>query len=360
MAEVTERDVLNALSKVNDPELMRDLVTLNMVKEVKISSGQVAVKIELTTPACPLRGKIQSDVEEAIKAVPGVTGVSVDFGAQVRAAPKAHGDLIPYVKNVVLVGAGKGGVGKSTCSVNLAVALARSGAKVGLLDADFYGPSVPLMTGLKQKPVSRDGKTLEPLEAHGLKVMSIGLLVDPDQALVWRGPMLHGALIQLLRDVNWGELDYLVLDLPPGTGDIALTLSQQVRAAGVVLVTTPQDVSIADVLKAKQMFDKVNVPILGLVENMSNYVCPHCSHETAIFNRGGGRKASEAMGIPFLGEIPLDLKVREGGDSGVPIVAGAPDSPQAKAFVEMAQNIAGQVSQQALRVRLPTFQQQVS
>lgn len=357
MAQVSERDVFNALSKVNDPELMRDLVSLNMVKEVKVDGGRVAVKIELTTPACPLKGKVQSDVEAAIKALPGVSGVSVEFGAQVRAGVKARGDLLPKVKHVVLVGAGKGGVGKSTCAVNLALALQREGASVGLLDADFYGPSVPMMLGLKQRPVSFDGKTLEPLEAFGLKVMSIGLLVDPDQALIWRGPMLHGALTQLFRDVNWGQLDYLVVDLPPGTGDVPLSISQQVRAAGAVLVTTPQDVSLADVMKAKLMFDKVSIPVLGMVENMSNFVCPHCRQATPIFDTGGGKRACEAMGIPFLGDIPLDLAVRVGGDKGLPIVEGEPESPQATAFREMARNIAGQISKEALKVKLPVIGQ---
>ncbi|HEY3448450.1 MAG TPA: Mrp/NBP35 family ATP-binding protein [Myxococcales bacterium] len=357
MAQVSERDVLNALSKVNDPDLNRDLVSLNMVKDLKVDGGQVSVKIELTTPACPLKAKIQNDVETAIKAVPGVSGVQVTMGATVRGAAKQKEDLLPQVKNVVLVGAGKGGVGKSTCAVNLAVALKNEGAAVGLLDADFYGPSMPIMLGIKERPVSKDGKTLEPIVAHGLKAMSIGLLVDPDQALIWRGPMLHGALIQLFRDVNWGALDYLIVDLPPGTGDVPLSISQQIRAAGAVLVTTPQDVSLADVMKAKLMFDKVNIPVLGMVENMSNFICPHCHQATPIFDVGGGRRASEAMGIPFLGEIPLDLVVRQGGDKGVPIVVGMPDSPQSKAFQDMARNIAGQVSKQAMQVKLPVFGQ---
>ncbi len=213
------------------------------------------------------------------------------------------------------------------------------------------------MTGIRRKPVSRDGKTLDPLEAHGMRVMSIGFLVDPDQALVWRGPMLHGALMQLVRDVNWGELDYLVLDLPPGTGDVALSISQQVRAAGAVLVTTPQDVALADVVRAKQMFDKVHIPVLGIVENMSQFVCPHCQQGTPIFDHGGGRKASEVMGIPFLGELPLDLKVRQAGDRGVPVVVGVPDSPEAEAFLSIARSIAGRISTENARVRLPVIGQ---
>lgn len=357
---VSEAAVLAAMSKVMDPELHVDLVKAGMVKDVRVSGDTVKLKIELTTPACPLKGKIQADAEAALKAVPGLKSFDIEWGAQVRAAGGGvpGGALLPQVKNVILVGAGKGGVGKSTVALNLATALAMHGAKVGLLDADFYGPSVPLMTGLAdKKPVSPDGKSLDPLLAHGLKVMSIGFLVEADQALIWRGPMLHGALMQLVRDVNWGELDYLVLDLPPGTGDVALSLSQSIRAAGAVLVTTPQDVALADVVRAKQMFDKVHIPVLGIVENMSQFVCPNCSHVTPIFNHGGGRKAAEMFGIPFLGEIPLDLKVRESGDSGVPVVLGAKDSLEAKAFLEVARNVAGRVSTQSMKsVPLPVVQ----
>ncbi|AKF81662.1 ATP-binding protein involved in chromosome partitioning [Myxococcus fulvus] len=357
---VTEADVLAAMSKVIDPELHVDLVKAGMVKDVRVTGDTVKLKIELTTPACPMKGKIQADSEAALKAVPGLKSFNIEWGAQVRSAGGGvpAGALLPKVKNIILVGAGKGGVGKSTVAVNLATALAQHGAKVGLLDADFYGPSVPLMTGLgDKKPVSPDGKSLDPLIAHGLKVMSIGFLVEADQALIWRGPMLHGALMQLVRDVNWGELDYLVLDLPPGTGDVALTLSQSIRAAGAVLVTTPQDVALADVVRAKQMFDKVHIPVLGIVENMSQFVCPNCSHVTPIFNHGGGRKAAEMFGIPFLGEVPLDLKVRVSGDSGVPVVVGAKDSPEAKAFLEVARNIAGRVSAQSAKsIPLPVVQ----
>jgi ATP-binding protein involved in chromosome partitioning len=349
----SETQVLDALAGVMDPELNVSLVKAGMIKDVRMDGDILRLKVELTTPACPLKGKIQADVESALRKA-GIDRFELEWGAQVRAAPEGSKDqILPSVKNVVLVGAGKGGVGKSTVAVNLALALQRSGAKVGLLDADFYGPSVPIMTGIKQRPSSPDGRSIDPMSAHGLKVMSIGFLVEPDQALVWRGPMLHGALLQLVRDVNWGELDYLILDLPPGTGDVALSLSQNVRAAGAVLVTTPQDVALADVVRAKQMFDKVHIPVLGIVENMSQFICPHCQKETQIFARGGGRKAAEVFGIAFLGEIPLDLRIREGGDAGVPIVAGHPDSPEAKAFVEMAQNIAGRISQENMRIKLP-------
>jgi ATP-binding protein involved in chromosome partitioning len=347
---------LEALKKVMDPELHRDLVSLGMVKDLVVQGESVRLKVELTTPACPLKDTIGKDVEQALRAA-GAKRVEISWGAQVRSAPGvAQSQLTPGVKNIILVGAGKGGVGKSTVAVNLAVGLAKLGAKVGILDADIYGPSMPILTGLTERPTSADGKRLDPLEAHGVKVMSIGFLIDPDQALIWRGPMVTGALIQLLRDVNWGELDYLILDLPPGTGDVPLTLAQNVRAAGVVLVSTPQDVALADVIRAKLMFDKVSIPILGLVENMSSFVCPHCRQETAIFDHGGAKTAAEKLGIRFLGEIPIDLAIREGGDKGVPVVAGSPDSPQSQAFLAVSRNVAGAVSTQVLKApRLPVI-----
>jgi ATP-binding protein involved in chromosome partitioning len=348
---------LAALKKVMDPELNRDIVSLGMVKDLAVNGDAVSLKVELTTPACPLKDRIAKDVDGALRAA-GAKRVEIGWGAQVRAAPGAgQGQLTPGVKNIVLVGAGKGGVGKSTVAINLAVGLARMGAQVGILDADIYGPSIPILTGLHAtRPRSRDGKTLDPIEAHGLKVMSIGFLVDPDQALIWRGPMVTGALIQLMRDVNWGELDYLVLDLPPGTGDVPLTLAQNVRAAGVVLVSTPQDVALADVIRAKLMFDKVSIPVLGIVENMSSFVCPHCRAETAIFDHGGARKAADKLGIRFLGEVPIDLAIREAGDAGVPVVAKAPESPQARAFLEVAGQVAAAVSVQVMKApRLPVI-----
>jgi ATP-binding protein involved in chromosome partitioning len=351
-----DRSALDALRKVMDPELHRDLVSLGMVKDLRVDGDAVRLKVELTTPACPLKDTIGRDVEAALRGA-GFQRVEISWGAQVRAAPGAEqGQLTPGVKNIVLVGAGKGGVGKSTVAINLAVALARLGSKVGILDADVYGPSIPILTGVTDKPKSTDGQKLDPFTAHGIKVMSIGFLVEPDQALVWRGPMVTGALIQLLRDVAWGELDYLILDLPPGTGDVPLTLAQNTRAAGVVLVSTPQDVALADVIRAKLMFDKVSIPVLGLVENMSSFVCPHCRTETAIFDKGGARAAAGKMGVRFLGEIPIDLAIREGGDKGLPVVAGQPDSPQAQAFLEMARNVAGAVSTQVLKApRLPVI-----
>jgi ATP-binding protein involved in chromosome partitioning len=352
---VQETNVLSALSTVMDPDLNIDIVKAGFIKDLKISGGSVSFKIELTTPACPMKEKIKTDAEVAVKKLAGVSAVAVDMTSRVRAAPMGASKdaLLPGVKNVLLVGAGKGGVGKSTVALNLACALARQGATVGLLDADFYGPSVPVMTGLNRKPISNDGKTLEPLEAHGLKIMSIGFMIDPDQALIWRGPMIHGALMQLVRDVNWGELDYLVVDLPPGTGDVPLTVAQQVRSSGAVLVTTPQDVALADVVRAKQMFDKLHIPVLGIVENMTMFICPHCGKGTHIFDSGGGKKAAEMMDMTFLGEIPLDLKVRIGGDKGLPVVVGHPDSPEAKGFMELSQRVAARVSQENAQRQAP-------
>src|SRR5512133_3478285 len=347
---------LAALKKVLDPELRRDLVSLGMVKDLAFDGDAVRRKVGLTTPACPRKATIEQDARAAPPGA-GFRRAELSWGAQVRSAPGvAQSQLTPGVKNIILVGAGKGGVGKSTVAVNLAVGLASLGAKVGILDADIYGPSMPLLTGLDQRPTSRDGQKLDPLHAHGIAVMSIGFLIDPEQALIWRGPMVTGALLQLLRDVAWGELDYLVLDLPPGTGDIPLTLAQNVRAAGVVLVSTPQDVALADVIRAKLMFDKVSIPVLGIIENMSSFVCPHCRKDTPIFVHGGARAAADKMGIRFLGEIPIDLAIRQGGDKRAPVVAGSPESPQAQAFMAVARNVAGAVSSQALKApRLPVI-----
>jgi ATP-binding protein involved in chromosome partitioning len=350
--------VLAALKNVKDPELKRDLVSLNGVKDVVADGSSVSLKIELVTPAHPAKEAIGREVEAALRGA-GFTDVRIAWGSAVRGPPGAgEGGLTPGVKNIVLVGAGKGGVGKSTVALNVAVALARQGARVGVLDADIYGPSLPILTGITEKPFSKDGRRLEPFTAHGVRAMSIGFLIDPEQALVWRGPMVTGALMQLLKDVTWGELDYLVLDLPPGTGDVPLTLAQNVRAAGVVLVSTPQDVALSDVIRAKLMFDRVNIPVLGIVENMSTFVCPHCRQETPIFAHGGVRDAAAKMGIRFLGEIPLDLAVREGGDHGVPIVAGQPDSPQAKAFIAVSQQVAAAVAVQVTKApKLPVITQ---
>jgi ATP-binding protein involved in chromosome partitioning len=339
--------VLAAVQGVKDPSTGRTLGELGMVKGVEMLDGKGAkVRIELPTPASPHRLRL----EEAVRAVLTplqLSRVEVTFSADVRPSPtKGTGtDLVPGVRNVILVGSGKGGVGKSTVSVNLAVALAKLGCRVGLLDADIYGPSIPLMMGLfGARPSSSDGKSVEPLSAFGVKVISIGFFVDPDQAMIWRGPMLHGALVQLLRDVRWTDLDYLILDLPPGTGDIQLTIAQQVAVSGAVIVTTPQDVALSDAIKAKGMFDKVNIPVLGFVENMSGFVCPHCHTETDIFSKGGAEAAAQKMAVPFLGRVPIHIAVREGGDEGRPVVADHPELPEAQALVRIAQNIADRVA----------------
>lgn len=356
MATVTTDAVLAALKKVQDPELHRDIVSLGMVKDLSVSDGKVAFTVELTTPACPLRETIESDCRRALAAVPGVQGVQISFGAQVRGSKVGPGqtDLLPSVKNVVLVASGKGGVGKSTVAANLAVALKRLGAAAGLLDADIYGPSIPILMGVKAQPgkVAVDGGyKIGPPEAHGVPVMSIGFFLEPDQAVIWRGPMLGKALHQMMADVHWGELDYLVVDLPPGTGDVQITFSQQLKVSGAVLVATPQDVALADVIRAKSMFDKVMIPIVGVIENMSYFLCDGCGKRHEIFSRGGARKAAERFKIPFLGEVPLVPTVRELGDRGVPIVASDPGSAVSKIFLEIAAKLAGQLSIASERAR---------
>jgi len=289
----TKEGVLEALKTVQDPEIHRDIVSLGMVKNLEVAGGKVTFTVELTTPACPLKDKIQGDCEKALAEIEGITGIEISFGAQVRGSKSGAGqtDLLPTVKNVVLVAAGKGGVGKSTVAANLAVALKMHGAVTGLLDADIYGPSIPIIMGVKQEPrkvAVNGGFKLEPPMAHGLPVMSIGFFLDPDQAVIWRGPMLGKALHQLMADVHWGDLDYLVVDMPPGTGDVQITFSQQLKVSGSLLVATPQDVALADVIRAKNMFDKVMIPIVGLIENMSYFICDGCNKKHDIFSHGGG------------------------------------------------------------------------
>src|ERR1700694_652995 len=341
---VTAEQVLAALKDLKDPSSGRPMSELGYLKHPELlDGGGVRVRVELPTPASPHKARIE-EAGGAMLSPLQLARVEVAFDANVRPSPaKQHNpnDLVPSVKNVVLVGSGKGGVGKSTVSGNVAGALANLGCKVGLLDADIYGPSMPLMMGLfGARPTSEDGKRVTPLTAFGVKVISIGFFVDPDQAMIWRGPMLHGALVQLLRDVSWGDLDYLILDLPPGTGDIQLAIAQQVSVAGAVVVTTPQDVALADAIKAKTMFDKVSIPVLGFVENMSGFVCPHCQTETDIFARGGGEAAAKKMAVPFLGRVPINLAIRVGGDDGKPVVAEHPELPEAQALVRVAQNVA--------------------
>jgi ATP-binding protein involved in chromosome partitioning len=346
---VSQDQVLDALREVVDPDLHRNIVDLGFVKNVQIASDDVEFTIELTTPACPVRDQMKTQAEAAVAALPGVTTARATMTASVRSRPTLGGQALPGVRNIVAVGAGKGGVGKTTAAVNIAVALAADGARVGLMDGDVYGPNVPQMLGLDQQPGLTDDGKLVPPEAHGVKIVSMGMLVPPDQALIWRGPMLHSAVQQFLRDVVWGDLDYLVVDLPPGTGDVSLSMAQSVPVSGAVLVTTPQGISVSDVRKAVMMFRKLDVPVLGVIENMSHFVCGHCGERTEIFGRGGGRTMAEEMGIPFLGDVPMETTVRSGGDEGRPIALAEGDSPAARAFRDAARQVAAQISIQAVR-----------
>jgi ATP-binding protein involved in chromosome partitioning len=345
MSELTKERILQSLKKVQDPDLHRDIVTLGFVKDVEIKGNNVSLRLELTTPACPVRDQFKDDSERAIReAIPGVGAISIEMSSNVVSHMNDRKDaIIPGVKNTVAVASGKGGVGKSTVAVNVAVSLAFDGAKVGLVDADVYGPSAPLMFGINERPKMANQKLI-PLEKYGVRVMSIGFLVDPMQAVIWRGPMASGAVKQFLSDVDWGELDYLIFDLPPGTGDIQLTLVQTIPLTGAVIVTTPQDVALADARKGLVMFTKVNVPVLGIVENMSYYVCGHCGHRENIFDSGGGQRTASELGVPFLGEIPIYTGIRAGGDKGVPLVAGEPDSSHSQAIRQIARQLAAQIS----------------
>ncbi|MBP2672138.1 MAG: ATP-binding protein involved in chromosome partitioning [candidate division NC10 bacterium] len=348
---VTEQAVLQALSTVQDPEIHRDLVALNMVRDIRVEGANVSVEVVLTTPACPLRTQIERECRDAIERIPGIGRIDIRMGAKVAAArPTAGPGGIPGVKNIVAIASGKGGVGKSTVSVNLAVALAEAGASVGLLDADEYGPSIPLMMGIHRMPEITEDQRIIPLEAHGVKLMSLGfVLPTASTPVIWRGPMIAKTLNQFLRQVIWGELDYLLIDLPPGTGDAQLTLSQTLTMSGVVIVMTPQDVAMTIASRVLVMFRNVKVPILGIVENMSTFICPTCHHETPIFSQGGGRKASAEMEVPFLGEIPLDGELCEGGDDGRPILVRNPHSPAAEVFRRVARSLAGRVSVEAVK-----------
>jgi len=348
---VTKQAVCEALSTVHDPEIHRDLVSLNMIRDIRVEGSNVSFEVVLTTPACPLRTQIERECREALARIPGVGRVDIRMGAKVAAARSMSGPGgIPGVKNSIAIASGKGGVGKSTVSVNLAVALAEAGANVGLLDADVYGPSIPLMMGINRMPEITDDQRIIPLEAHGVKLMSLGfVLPTASTPVIWRGPMIAKTLNQFLRQVDWGDLDYLLIDLPPGTGDAQLTLSQTLAMSGVVIVMTPQDVAMTIASRVLVMFRNMKVPILGIVENMSTFICPTCHHETPIFSQGGGRKASEQMDVPFLGEIPLDGELCEGGDDGRPILLRNPQSPVAEVFRRVAQTLAGRVSVEALR-----------
>jgi ATP-binding protein involved in chromosome partitioning len=337
--------VLDALRVVRDPDLNRDIVSLGFIKGMSIDGGRVAFTIELTTPACPVKDQMRDQARAAVLQVPGVTGVDVTMGARVREAVGGDGARQPVegVKNIIAVGAGKGGVGKTTLAVNLAIALAKSGSRVGMIDGDIYGPNVPLMLGLKTQ-LATDGQKIIPAERYGLQVVSMGFLTEDDAPIIWRGPMLHSALQQFFREVRWLDLDYLVIDMPPGTGDVALSLGQSVPVAGAVVVTTPQQVSLADSRRAVAMYKKLNIPTLGVIENMSYFVCPGCQKESDIFGTGGGETMAQSLGIPFLGRIPLYQPIREGGDSGVPLMISEPDAPAARAITGAAERLAAQVS----------------
>ena len=345
MKPLTKENVLEALRAVHDPDLRKDIVTLGFVRDVQISGSDVRFAIELTTPACPVRDELKTAALDALKgAIAGLGEVTVTMTSNVaRHAQAPRAEILRGVRNTIAVASGKGGVGKSTIAANLAVALALDGARVGLADLDMYGPSMPLMMGIHRRPVQSDGKLI-PIENWGVRVMSIGFLVDPSQAVVWRGPMVSGAVRQFMADVEWGELDYLVMDLPPGTGDVQLTLVQTIPLTGAVVVTTPQDVALADALKAWKMFDKVDVPVLGVVENMSYYVCSHCGSREEIFDNGGGKRTAEELGVPFLGEVPIVTSIRVSGDRGTPIAADPAAPAQAAIIRAIARNVAAQVS----------------
>jgi ATP-binding protein involved in chromosome partitioning len=345
MPAVSESQVIEALSHVIEPELHKDLVTLNMIEDVQINDGEIAFTIVLTTPACPLKNQIESEASAAVQSVTGVTNVKVNFDSRVPSDSRLMGRMSIGVRNAIAVASGKGGVGKSTTATNLAISLVLDGAKVGLLDVDVYGPNIPIMMGINDRPKGHNNKIL-PLEAHGVKLMSMGFLVEPGQAVIWRGPMIHNAIRQFLEDVEWGDLDYLIIDLPPGTGDATLSLSQSLGLTGSVVVTTPQQVALDDVVRGVSMFQQLNVPVFGVVENMSYFVAPDTGTRYDIFGYGGGQKMAKQVGVEFLGEIPLDPDVRKGGDEGTPIVIRDPEAPAARAIREIARKVAAAVSLQ--------------
>ncbi len=348
MPAITQDDVLAALTKVREPELGGNIVERGMVKGVEIHGEKLWLRIELTTPACPLKDEIRGAIEAALAPLGVALPVEIHWDAQVAQSQGPDVSRAPGIRNVIAIASGKGGVGKSTVAVNIAASLALDGARVGLMDVDIYGPSIPLMTGTEgSKPEIREGR-LQPVVAHGMKLLSMGYLVPAGQAVVWRGPMLHKAITQFFEDCDWGDLDYLVVDLPPGTGDVQLSLSQVFPLTGAVMVTTPQPVALIDVVKGANMFERVNVPLLGVVENMSFYLCPCCGTRSEIFAHGGGRQTAKEHGWPFLGEIPIDPSVRVGGDVGTPVVISHPDSAVAKSFRDTARTLAGKVSQTVL------------
>jgi ATP-binding protein involved in chromosome partitioning len=347
---ITPEHVNNALRTVMDPDLHTDIVTLGMISDIKIEGGKVFFKLTLTTPACPVKEKLESEAKEAVAKIPGVTEVEMESGAAVAGQRRLPGGKEPVegIRQIIAVTSGKGGVGKTTVSVNLAIALAHLGARVGLLDADITGPNVPLMMGVSDyQPVAKDNRIL-PTENYGVKVISMAFFVNRETPIIWRGPMLDKAIRQFLRDVQWDELDYLIVDMPPGTGDAQLTMVQATQLSGGVIVTTPQEVALLDGQKGLAMFQQMDVPVLGFVENMSYFQPPGSNERFEIFGHGGGKRVAEAAGVPFLGEIPLDTAIREGGDTGAPITATNPESPVSQAFIEIAKQVAAQVSIHAL------------
>lgn len=344
MGNATEDLVRQKLSTVKDPELHKDIVSLDMVKQVAVRDGVVDIHIELTSPACPLKDEIQRDVEQAVLQLDGVSKVSIEWSARVRSS-RPGAAALPQVKNIVAVGAGKGGVGKSTAAVMLAYGLSRSGATVGLMDADVYGPSIPTMTGVEGETPRIVNDMMEPPVAGGVKIMSIGFMIDRNKPIIWRGPMTHGVVKQFIEQVNWGPLDYLIVDLPPGTGDVPLSLAQSIPLTGAVVICTPQDIALLDARRAVLMYRQLNVPCLGIIENMSYYLCPSCGHRDELFDHGGAARAAEELGVPFLGEIPLNASVREYSDAGTP-VRSFEDAPDfvAKAVQGVVEATAGQIS----------------
>ncbi len=350
MSELNEQIILETLKQIIDPDLKKDIVTLGFVKDLVITGGEVSFRLVLTTPACPVKEAFETEAMRLVGAIEGVSGVRVTMDAEVPKGRGIAGNMaLPDVKNIIAVSSGKGGVGKSTVAVNLAVSLALDGAKVGLMDADVYGPNVPLMLGVAHRQPEISMNKIVPIEAFGVKMISMALLAPPDKPMILRGPMLHGIVRQFLSDVNWGELDYLIVDMPPGTGDVQLSLAQLVPVQGAVLVTTPQIVSLADVRRALKMFETVAVPVLGVIENMSYFIAPDTGNQYDIFGKGGGSEFADEMAVPFLGEVPLGIEVREAGDKGTPVVVSNPDSPQAKAFRSVAEEVARQVSIEAMK-----------
>lgn len=342
---IIQDEVVKALKGVMDPDLGRDIVSLNMVRDIRIEGNRVSFKLVLTTPACPMKARMEADARQAVSSVPGVKEVAIETSSEVPSAKKLpEKESIPEVKNTIAVASGKGGVGKSTVAVNLAASLARSGAKVGLLDLDIYGPSIPTMMGVNEPIQMTQGGRMIPIVNYDIKMISVGFVLEEDAPLIWRGPLVMQIVKQFLKDVEWGELDYLVIDLPPGTGDAQLTLAQTIPLTGAIVVTTPQDISLIDARRAITMFEKIAVPVLGIIENMSYFLCPHCGKKTEIFSSGGGEKTSQKYDIPLIGNIPIDTEIRAGGDAGKPIVISNPESPQSVEFGTIAGAVASMIS----------------